>query len=105
VLRPGGVAVFCEPWGENKLLALARRWLPYRGKQRTPDETPLSRGDVDLLRRSFPELNVEGHQFLTMIGRVLGPRRRLARGDAWLLRQLPLLRRWCRYVVLTMTRI
>ncbi len=41
VLAPGGVAVFCEPWGENPLLNLARRRLPYPGKERTPDEIPL----------------------------------------------------------------
>src|SRR6188768_2520779 len=29
VMKPGGVAVFCEPWGGNPLLSLARRWLPY----------------------------------------------------------------------------
>jgi len=105
VLRPGGMAVFCEPWGENKLLTLARRWLPYRGKQRTPDEAPLNREDVELLRRSFPGLKVEGHQFLSMIGRAISTSRRLARGDDWLLRHVPVLRRWCRYVVLTMSRI
>ena len=27
VLAPGGVAVFCEPWGDNPLLAWARRRL------------------------------------------------------------------------------
>src|SRR5262249_24378465 len=29
VLRPGGLAVFCEPWGENPLLRWARSRLPY----------------------------------------------------------------------------
>jgi len=33
VLRPGGVAVFCEPWGGNPLLNFARRRLPYAGKR------------------------------------------------------------------------
>lgn len=104
VLRPGGVAVFCEPWGENPLLAWARRTLPYCGKQRTPDETPLDRDGVEILRRSFPRLSVQGHQFLGMVGRVLGPRPWLARWDARLLRHVPLLQRWCRYVVLTLPR-
>lgn len=102
VLRPGGVAVFCEPWGENPLLAWARRRLPYPHKGRTPDETPLDRHGVEALRRHFPNLIVEGHQFLAMVGRVLGPRRWLARWDARLLRQVPVLQRWCRYVVLVL---
>src|SRR5213076_2968969 len=45
VLRPGGVAVFCEPWGGNPLLRFARRHLPYPAKERTPDEQPLRSRD------------------------------------------------------------
>src|SRR5262245_25531245 len=41
VLRPGGIAVFCEPWGENPLLEWARLRLPCPGKGRTPGERPL----------------------------------------------------------------
>src|SRR5262249_51232051 len=33
VLRPGGIAVFCEPWGENPFLNWARNRLHYAGKQ------------------------------------------------------------------------
>lgn len=103
VLRPGGIAVFCEPWGENPLLAWARSRLPYRGKHRTRDEAPLDRQGLEVLRRHFPKLAVEGHQLLAMVGRVLGPRQWLTQGDAWLLRRVPMLQRWCRYVVLAMS--
>jgi SAM-dependent methyltransferase len=48
VLQPGGVAVFSEPWGENPLLNWARRSLPYPGKERTPDEVPLRRRDLEI---------------------------------------------------------
>ncbi len=54
VLRPGGVAVFCKPWGENPLLRWARRRLPYRGKQRTVDEEPLRLRHVRRSNASFP---------------------------------------------------
>lgn len=104
VLRPGGVAVFCEPWGENPLLAWARRHWPYPGKQRTPDEVPLDRAGIRRLRRSFGDVAVEGHQLLSMVGRVVGPRPWLARWDTRLLRWLPGLQRWCRYVVLTLVK-
>src|SRR5262245_32761712 len=56
VLRPSGMAVFCEPWGENPLLAWARGQLPYPGKGRTPDERPLRFRDVRRLRRVFPRV-------------------------------------------------
>src|SRR5262245_28693621 len=35
VLAPGGIAVVCEPWGENRLLSWARNHLAYSEKQRT----------------------------------------------------------------------
>ncbi len=107
VLRPGGVAVFCEPWGENPLLRWARRSLPYPGKGHTADEHPLRSPQLALLRAVFPSLRVDSYQFLSMVRRVV-PSRRLIRmldlGDRLLLAGFPWLRRWCRYVVLTLPR-
>jgi SAM-dependent methyltransferase len=104
VLKPGGVAVFCEPWGGNPLLAFARRFLPYPGKDRTPDERPLTRRDLAPLREFFA-VGVEGHQLLGMVRRAW-PGRRMIRlldaADARLLRACPPLWNWCRYVVLTL---
>jgi SAM-dependent methyltransferase len=107
VLEPGGVAVFCEPWGENPLLRWARQRLPYPGKERTPDEQPLGPRHVAALREFFPGLEVEGFQLLSMARRVLRPGRLVAGldwCDAMLLRRVPALRRFCRYVVLTLRR-
>lgn len=107
VMRPGGVAVFCEPWGGNPLLALARRRLPYPGKHRTPDEVPLTRRDLDPLRAIFPGLEVEGFQLLGMVRRVWGNRRICAACDSVdrrLLRWVPPLRNWCRYAVVTLRK-
>jgi SAM-dependent methyltransferase len=107
VLRPGGVAVFCEPWGENPLLGWARRRMPYPGKQRTSDEEPLRLRQVRALGHIFPAVELCGYQLLSMVRRVL-PAGRLTRGlercDAELLRRLPALQRFCRYVVLTLRR-
>lgn len=105
VLRPGGVAVFCEPWGENPILNWARRRLPYPGKHRTPDERPLRRRDLRTLKRIFPNLEVSGYQLLSMVRRALPWPRLVApleRLDAALLRGVPGLQHFCRYVVLTL---
>jgi SAM-dependent methyltransferase len=105
VLKPGGFAVFCEPWGENGLLRLARRRLQYAAKERTDDEEPLKNRDLDTLRDVFATVEVEGHQLLAMASRILGRRRWLAGldwCDAMLLERIPRLRRFCRYVVLTL---
>ena len=107
VLRPDGVAVFCEPWGENPLLRWARRRLPYRGKERTPDEEPLRRRHVRILERVFPRVEVRGYQLLSMARRVLRWRRLVEALDAWdamLLARVPALEQFCRYAVLTLHR-
>jgi SAM-dependent methyltransferase len=107
VLKPGGAAVFCEPWGGNPLLAVARRSFPYPGKDRTPDEEPFRSRHVALLRQTFPDLHVQGFQLVSMLRRVLAPRRVVAsldRCDAVLLARVPGLQHFCRYVVLTLRR-
>jgi SAM-dependent methyltransferase len=107
VLRPGGVAVFCEPWGGNPVLEFARRRLPYPGKHRTADERPLKSADLAPLRRHFPTLKVDGFQLFGMVRRVC--RQRLVTAivdaiDGVLLRVVPGLRNGCRYVVLEMRK-
>ena len=107
VLRPGGIAIFCEPWGENPLLNWARNCLPYPAKDRTPDEQPLRQQHVYLLKRIFPSVELCGCQLLSMAGRLLR-RGRIVAGLDWcddmLLRRIPALRQYCRYVVLTLKR-
>jgi SAM-dependent methyltransferase len=107
VLTRDGVAVFCEPWGGNPLLNWARRYLPYPGKDRTPEETPLSARDLDRLRAVFPCVEVRGFQFLSMVRRVLGHgavSKALAGCDDRLIACLPGMQRWCRYVVITLRK-
>jgi ubiquinone/menaquinone biosynthesis C-methylase UbiE len=50
VLRPGGKAVFLEPLGHNPAINLYRRLTP---ALRTPDEHPLTRGDLELAASFF----------------------------------------------------
>lgn len=107
VLKPGGLAVFCEPWGGNPVLNWARNRVPYPGKQRTADEEPLQRGHIRLLRKAFPNLEIRGYQLLSMARRVLQPGRLVAGldwCDAMLLARVPALEKYCRYVVLTLCR-
>ena len=107
ILKPGGVAVFCEPWGGNPLLRWARRRLPYPGKERTPDEVPLKSADVEVIKSVFPDLVIEHVQLLGMIRRAwrsfpfLGS---LDRWDRTLLRRWPAIRSWSRYVVMELRK-
>lgn len=107
VLAPGGMAVFCEPWGGNPFLSMARRFLPYPGKDRTPDEQPLTRRDLEPLRSAFENLEIEGFQLFSMARRVWrNPRvtRGLEFADDRILKWMPRAWNWCRYVVLTLQR-
>jgi SAM-dependent methyltransferase len=107
VLRPGGVAVFCEPWGENPLLRWARRRLHYPGKERTVDEQPLRECHVHVLRCLFPRVEVQGFQLASMARRLFRSDRLAAGldwGDQLFLRRFPALQRFCRYVVLIIHR-
>jgi SAM-dependent methyltransferase len=104
VLRPGGVAVFCEPWAGNPLIEAARRWLPYPGKARTRDEQPLTPGMLRTFQTAWPGVEVRGFQFLAAVRRFGLKGRWLDRVhaiDRRLLTACPALERWARYVVLT----
>jgi SAM-dependent methyltransferase len=105
VLRPGGRAVFCEPWGGNPFLEWVRRHGSYPEKDRTSHEAPLRRRHVNALCAVFPNVQVEGFQLLGMVGRLSRHEfnhRRLDRLDRALLNRMPGLSRFCRYVVITM---
>ena len=104
VLRPGGVAVLCEPWGGNPLARLARRWLPYPGKGHTPDEEPLGPRSLRQLAAVFGPVETEGFQLLGAVRR-LGLRSVSDRADAGLMRLLPGLRRFGRYVVIRLSKV
>lgn len=105
VLKPDGHAVFCEPWGGNRILEWARRRLPYRGKHRSPDEAPLREGDLAVLRRHFAAVRILPFQLLGMLRRLWPAAAFVAaldRFDAALLRRCPATGRFCRYVVLSL---
>jgi ubiquinone/menaquinone biosynthesis C-methylase UbiE len=107
VLCPGGLAVFCEPLGENPLLNWARNRLHYPGKQRTVDESPLRKEQVRVLETIFPRVHSRGFQLLAMARRLIGSGKvseGLDRCDQSLFTLFPGLQRYCRYILLTLRR-
>jgi SAM-dependent methyltransferase len=102
VLQRGGVAIFCEPWGENPLLNWARH---VSDKGYTPDERPLCRDDMRYLRSLFSHVELRGYQLLGMTRRLF--LRRWASVLDWCDRQLltrvPRLQHYCRYVTIKLT--
>lgn len=100
VLRVGGRAVFCEPWGGNPLLELARRRLPYPGKHRTRDERPLVPADMATIRGQFAGCRVTGHELFAALGRLHPVLAKLSRLDRFVTRLVPQSQIWARYLVI-----
>jgi len=101
VLKPGGRAVFCEPWGENRLLRILR-YLPGMGKAHTDDEAPLTRRTLAPLKLQFPEMTIDGWQWVSALcrGPLRGLGRRIEPLERRLMRRVPRLRFSCRYVAI-----
>jgi SAM-dependent methyltransferase len=67
LLRPGGTGIFIETSALNPLLGAARTKLPGRGgiaRYGTPDEHPLGRRDLALLRSRFASCEVDFPNFI-----------------------------------------
>lgn len=102
MLTPGGRAIFREPLGENVVLEFVRRHVPYREKARSPNENPLTYAEIRQVGSHFQSTHLREFYLLSMISRFVGREHSLDllwRIDESLLRRLPCLRRFCRYVV------
>jgi SAM-dependent methyltransferase len=117
VLKPGGVAIFREPFGENRLLEWARNCSWRSSSHRhTDDEHSLLYRDVETLRTVFPRVVLRESELFTVlryflrkaeIGMIAVPRfegatRRLEHLDRWLLLHIPVTRHFASYCVVSM---
>jgi 2-polyprenyl-3-methyl-5-hydroxy-6-metoxy-1,4-benzoquinol methylase len=119
MLKPGGVAVFLEPLGENKLLEWARRSsLRSSAHRHTRDERSLVYADLAALRSVFSRMSYREIRLFTvleaafrktgagMIGISRGERvlRYLARLDDWALEHVSLIRPLASYLVICLPK-
>lgn len=111
LLAPGGQAIFIEPvlfvpeWMRSVRYSRAvTHFFPSRAD--TPDERSLDLADIRRIRATFERSEMIEFQLLTRLQNFveLSDRwfTRIEGWDAFLLRQIPLTRRWCRYVVLVL---
>jgi SAM-dependent methyltransferase len=118
VLKPGGVAIFREPLGENRLLECARN-CPLRssGHRHTADERSFLYSDMEAIRAVFPDARFRESELLTVfralvrgnvgmasILRFESVMQKMARVDRWILSRCPAIRRLASYGVLTMQK-
>jgi ubiquinone/menaquinone biosynthesis C-methylase UbiE len=107
VLKPGGKAAFVEPMGMNPVLNFVRAYVPYPDKNPRGADKPLNYKEIRGWGEKYKEFKYRELQLLSMLERGLGFRKRipgLSKIDNWLLKYVPFLRRYCRYVVMTMVK-
>jgi SAM-dependent methyltransferase len=107
VVKPGGRAAFVEPMGMNPLLRFVRDHVPYPDKNPPGGDKPVNYDEIRAWGAGFGELRYQEIQLLSMLERGLGFGKKLPqlrRADATLLERFPVLRRYCRYVVMFMRK-
>jgi SAM-dependent methyltransferase len=107
VLKTGGKAVFAEPMGMNPLLNLARARIWYPHKHPRGADRPLNYDEIHAWGQEFNEFHYREVQLFSMAERAFGFGKRftfLRDLDDRLIARVPALRRYCRYVVMFMTK-
>jgi len=108
MLKPGGIAVFCEPvlmvrWARSfretpLMLKLLPTW------RDTPDERSLTQADLAVLRRHFCRFRYTPYQVFTRLHRLLPiqarGQQRLMAFDRWAIAHVPGAGRWARWAVI-----
>ena len=109
VLKPGGRAIFAEPFGNSLWLERARQLVPVQSEA-PEDPTEWSRQfkyvDIDPFRRLF-NVDVDEYQFLSRLDRVISWRpfvNAVGWLDRRLLRAAPALRPYARSIVIELER-
>ncbi len=108
VLKPTGKAAFIEPMGMNPILNFVRAHIPYPHKHPRGADRPLTYDEIRAWGEHFKYFRYREIHLLSMFERVFGfkkPIPILRRLDNFLLERFPLLRRYCRYVVMFMVKM
>jgi len=103
VLKKGGRAVFVEPLGMNPVLTFVRKYVPYRHKHPVGVDQPLTYKDIQAWTKEFRSVKIREVELLSMVERAFGWDTKfilLRKLDKFLLKYIPFLRRFCRYVVI-----
>ena len=107
VLKPGGKAVFSEPMGMNPVLNFVRDYVYYPKKNPRGADRPLNYDEIHSWAKGFSSMEIRELQLFSMLERGFGFYNRfrpLRKIDDVLLGRFPGLRRYCRYVVMLMTK-
>ena len=109
VLKPGGKAVFIEPMGMNPVLNFVRDHVPYPNKNPVGEDQPLNYKQIRQWGMPYERFKIHEVHLLGMIERAMGYRFKVRMGllhrlDRLILRTMPFMGRFYRYVVLFMEK-
>lgn len=108
VLKPGGTAVFKEPFANSRFLRFVRRWCRVKSaSDQESGERQLRYSDISVLSQVFDNVYVKKFHILSRLDRVI-KRRKVLRSlhviDEWLLANIPCLGHFARSIVLELGR-
>ncbi len=106
VLKPGGLAVFREPFSGSRLLSSIRRLIPIEGSV-SDNERQLTSADIDCIKQDFARSEVTFMGILSRLDRLVKHPfvvQFLGVLDASMLKRLPFLRTYARSFVIVLTK-
>lgn len=108
VLKQGGKGVFFEPLGHNPIINLYRSLTP---NLRTDDEHPLLQKDLVEAGKYFSNVDIDYFHMLTILASFIGNEKvknklaaLLNKGDTFLFRYIPFLRKYAWICVITLNK-
>jgi 2-polyprenyl-3-methyl-5-hydroxy-6-metoxy-1,4-benzoquinol methylase len=79
--KPGGLIIFAEPMNLNPALRRLRMSLPIK-TDATPDERPLEKAEIELIRQRLPDLAIRHFSLLDRLNRFVLPDHNYERASA-----------------------
>lgn len=107
ILKPGGVAVFHEPFSGSKLLQKIRDLVPIEKNVVSPDERQLDFNDISVIKRYFSSVFVKEFGLLSRFRRLIKCQclhSLFYRIDNLLLYNIPQLKKYASHIVIEVTK-
>lgn len=107
VLKPGGKAIFCEPFGASKVFQAIRDLIPVKKNKVSPFERQLTREDIKVISNFFSLISVKEFGLFNRINRLIKNNNFISlinKIDAFLMENFSFLRKYARSIVIQVTK-
>lgn len=107
VMKPGGMAVFFEPYSGSKWLKRFREFIPVKKAKISPDEDQLTDADIREVKKIFKEVTITEYGLFNRLQRLCSWKWfgiMLCKIDAWILIRFPVMRKFARNIVIKVVK-